>query len=100
MAMDKNIEQRIEKKSGAYDHIVWHGRCSRCGARRYVFIEEVRKMGDWIDNNRDLTGKVVECKSVRCKGKCKIKGRVESFRATHLNDIRKRGSDIEVFNRV
>ncbi len=90
--MLKEVEERLKKMAGAYDHIVWYGICSQCGVKRYAFVEEIRnaaKEKGYPANINYYRPDQVECRSPRCNKKIKMR-RLNNKSATHLNDIRKR----------
>jgi len=93
--MDKEIKDRIDKRTGYFDHIGWRGICSRCGSNRYVFYDEMRHSG--IGPHEDLRDMEFECKGARCKRMVVVKGKMNPFKACHLNDIRRRETDVDIF---
>ena len=74
------------------DHIVWYGKCQRCGANRYLFVDELERRG--YNRYDDMTNKRIPCKGGRCDVNIRIVGKQDSFRACHLNDIKRRGKPL------
>lgn len=86
--MLKEVEDRLKTNARPYDHIAWYGVCGRCGSSRYLFHDELKRLGK--GNYDDLRGVQVQCKGGRCVSRVMLKGRISNKRATHLNDIRRR----------
>ena len=84
----KKIIQRAEKERRLTDSVVWEGICVRCGLENKIFGDELEKK--YKDYRVDVRELDLKCRSPRCGGRVRWRGRIPIKRALHLNDIRRR----------
>ena len=84
----KKIHERASRKRRRYDHVAWEGICRRCGVKKFVFGQDIRR--NYGDGYKDIRDEEIKCVIPECRGKIKIKNKLPPLRALHLIDISKR----------